>query len=154
MIKTKRLIEPFLELRSKAEVQFREKHVHYGEMSAPPTVEEFQWTVHELEIHQIELAMQNEELHRIRSEMEPRRPVDPDDPLPHRATASGPRVTVREREIIGLIGEGNTSRQISEILGISPRTVETLRWRLMQKLSLSNGPSLVKYAITHKIGIV
>ncbi len=55
----------------------------------------------------------------------------------------------REREILQLVVEGQSSAEIAEVLRISPKTVETYRSRLMQKLGLSDLPSLVKFAIQH-----
>ncbi len=57
------------------------------------------------------------------------------------------KVTKRELEIIRLIAEGHTSSEISEILFISPRTVDTHRTNLMSKLNLKNAAGLVRYAI-------
>ena len=151
MVKLKRPGKPALELRLKAEARFRERPAPPKEASEQPTVEAFQRTFYELQIHQIELEMQFVELCRIQSEVESLRAGDPDKPMPGEAKAAGPRVSSREKQIISLVGDGNTSREISEILGISPRTVETHRWRIMQKLAIANGPSLVKYAMTNKI---
>jgi len=57
----------------------------------------------------------------------------------------------REREVIQLVVEGKTSSEIAEVLNLSPKSVETYRSRLMQKLEVSNIPSLVKFAILHGI---
>lgn len=62
------------------------------------------------------------------------------------------RLTDRERETLQLIAEGNTSAQIADRLGISPRTVETHRANLMDKLGLTSQASLIRYAI--RVGIV
>jgi DNA-binding NarL/FixJ family response regulator len=59
------------------------------------------------------------------------------------------RLSSREREILQLVVEGKSSTEIAEILYLSPKTVETYRSRLMQKLGLSDLPSLVKFAIQH-----
>jgi DNA-binding NarL/FixJ family response regulator len=55
----------------------------------------------------------------------------------------------QEREILQLVAEGKSNAEAAEIMGLSPRTVETYRGRLMQKLQLEDLPSLVKYAIRH-----
>ena len=47
--------------------------------------------------------------------------------------------------------EGNSNIESAAALGLSPRSVETYRLRLMQKLGLSDLPSLVKFAIRHGI---
>lgn len=55
----------------------------------------------------------------------------------------------REREILQLTVEGHSSAHIGGILGLSPKTVETYRSRIMHKLDLHDLPSLVKFAIQH-----
>lgn len=59
------------------------------------------------------------------------------------------RLSPREQEILQLVVEGKSSADIAEILSLSPNTVDTYRSRLMQKLGLSDLPSLVKFAIQH-----
>ena len=61
------------------------------------------------------------------------------------------RLTPRERQVLQLVAEGHSSAAIAEILFLSPKTVETYRSRLMQKLNLSDLPSLVRFAIQHGI---
>ena len=55
------------------------------------------------------------------------------------------RLTEREIEIIKLIKDGCTNKEIAEKLFLSPRTVETHRARILKKLDLKNSLSLVKY---------
>jgi two-component system response regulator NreC len=57
----------------------------------------------------------------------------------------------REREILQLIAEGKTSREIAEILSLSVKTVQSHRTSLMQKLDLHDRGELIKYAIQKKI---
>ena len=57
----------------------------------------------------------------------------------------------REREILQLVVEGKPSVEIAGILFISPKTVETYRSRMMQKLKVRDLPGLVKFAIQHGI---
>lgn len=61
----------------------------------------------------------------------------------NRILAAG--LTNREKEILGLVGLGLTSKQIAEDLGISSRTVDSHRQSIMQKLEISNGAGLVKF---------
>lgn len=61
------------------------------------------------------------------------------------------RLSRREKEILQLVVEGKTSVKIAEILAISPKTVETYRSRLMQKLEINDLASLVKFAIQNGI---
>ena len=57
----------------------------------------------------------------------------------------------RELEILRLVAEGKTSREIAERLAISPKTVDTYRSRLMRKLEAENLVALVKFAIRHGV---
>lgn len=61
------------------------------------------------------------------------------------------RLSSREREILQLVVEGKSSVGIAETLFLSPKTVETYRSRLMQKLGVKDFPSLVKFAIRHGV---
>ncbi len=58
-------------------------------------------------------------------------------------------LSTREKEILRLIGEGDTTRQIADQLVISPNTVRTHRDRIMQKLDLHNKAALIRYAVSH-----
>lgn len=74
-----------------------------------------------------------------------------EDYLHQRATT--PRVSPldslseREREVLQLVAEGLSSAEIAARLSLSPRTVETYRARLMNKLDLRDLPSLIRFAI-------
>ena len=57
----------------------------------------------------------------------------------------------REREILQLVGDGKTSREIAERLSISSKTVDTYRSRLMRKVNVKNMAGLIKFAIYHDI---
>jgi two-component system response regulator NreC len=61
-------------------------------------------------------------------------------------TKSDP-LTKREREVLALVAEGLTNRQIAERLVVSVKTIETHRTNVMQKLDLHDRTELVKYAI-------
>ena len=56
-------------------------------------------------------------------------------------------LTNREREILQLVAEGNSASEISSLLSISPRTVETHRANLMRKLELNSQVDLIRFAI-------
>jgi two-component system response regulator NreC len=56
-------------------------------------------------------------------------------------------LTEREREILKLVAEGYTNNQIAEQLFISPKTVDTHRTHIMDKLNLHSRAELVKYAM-------
>ena len=62
-------------------------------------------------------------------------------------TAPGELLTIREREIVKLIAEGKSSKEIGELLFISSRTVQHHRANIMRKLNLKKTADLIKYAI-------
>jgi DNA-binding NarL/FixJ family response regulator len=55
----------------------------------------------------------------------------------------------RVRQILQMAVEGKSSAMIAKVLHLSPKTVETYRSRMMQKLGIENFPSLVRFAIQH-----
>lgn len=61
------------------------------------------------------------------------------------------RLTPRQREILQLIAEGMTSREIAEELKIHIKTVESHRMHLMKRLGIHDVAGLVRYAIRHKV---
>lgn len=63
------------------------------------------------------------------------------------AAGDGPHLTPREREVLGLLAEGLSSRQIGERLGMGVRTVETHRTHLRRKLGLDSAAALLRYAL-------
>jgi RNA polymerase sigma factor (sigma-70 family) len=56
-------------------------------------------------------------------------------------------LTPREREVLALVAEGRTSREIADDFGISPRTVETHRESLMKKLGIGTIAGLTRFAL-------
>lgn len=58
-------------------------------------------------------------------------------------------LTSREMEILKLVVDGKSSAEIGEILGLSSKTVDTYRWRMMQKLGVGSAAGLVKTAVAH-----
>jgi DNA-binding NarL/FixJ family response regulator len=67
------------------------------------------------------------------------------------ASALKKRLTPREREIVQLVAEGKTCKEVGASLGISAKTAETHRSNAMRKLELHSLPELVRYAIKNKI---
>ncbi|QNG55601.1 response regulator transcription factor [Pseudonocardia petroleophila] len=59
------------------------------------------------------------------------------------------RLTGRESDVLRLVVEGLTARQVATRLGLSPRTVENHVQHLLRKLPVSNRAALVRYAIEH-----
>lgn len=60
-------------------------------------------------------------------------------------------LSMRERQILQLVVEGQTSAEIAEVLSLSPKSVETYRSRMMLKLGVTNIPTLVRFALQHGI---
>jgi DNA-binding NarL/FixJ family response regulator len=61
-------------------------------------------------------------------------------------------LTPRQREVLQLIAEGHTTKEIAQILEISQKTVETHRMNTMKRLGIYDVPGLVRYAI--RVGLV
>lgn len=68
-----------------------------------------------------------------------------------KAEADPDALSPREREILQLIAEGKTSKEIAEMLNLSIKTVQSHRTSLMQKLNLHDRGDVIKYAIQKKI---
>jgi DNA-binding NarL/FixJ family response regulator len=62
------------------------------------------------------------------------------------SAARGP-LSSRERQVLQLIAEGQGTKQVAETLGVSVKTVQSHRSRLMQKLNIRETAGLVRYAI-------
>jgi DNA-binding NarL/FixJ family response regulator len=61
------------------------------------------------------------------------------------------QLTDREREVLKLIAEGHTAREIADMLVVSPKTVEWYKTSLMNKLNIHNKTDLIKFAIRKRI---
>jgi DNA-binding NarL/FixJ family response regulator len=61
------------------------------------------------------------------------------------------RLTSREREVVQLLAEGRTSKQIGTLLNISAKTAETHRANIMRKLQFHSVGEIVKYAVRNQI---
>jgi len=57
----------------------------------------------------------------------------------------------REREVLKLIAEGSTTKEVAARLGISPKTAQAHRENLKEKLDLRSTAAMVRYAIKHKL---
>jgi DNA-binding NarL/FixJ family response regulator len=64
---------------------------------------------------------------------------------------SAGRLTSREREIVQLLAEGKSSKEVAVSLGISVKTAETHRANVMRKLALHSVSELVRYAVKNQI---
>jgi DNA-binding NarL/FixJ family response regulator len=65
----------------------------------------------------------------------------------HRPSFELEQLTVREREVLKLIAEGKSGKEIGDLLFISARTVERHRANIMEKLNVKKTADLVKYAV-------
>jgi len=66
------------------------------------------------------------------------------------ATLADP-LTLREREVLQLVAEGRTTKEVATVLGISAKTAESHRNHIMKKLDIHETANLARYAIRHGI---
>jgi len=71
------------------------------------------------------------------------------DHLVHKAASEDPlqRLSSRERQVLQMLAEGHSVAKISGTLSLSPKTVETYRTRMMEKLGIGDFASLIRFAI-------
>jgi len=62
---------------------------------------------------------------------------------------TGPVLTPRQVEVLRLIAEGKRMKEIASVLNLSPRTVETHKYEMMELLGLHSTAELVRYALEH-----
>ena len=67
--------------------------------------------------------------------------------LPPSEVLAGALLTAREREVLQLVAEGQSTKEIAFALKVSIKTIETFRMRLMAKLDLHSVAALTKYAV-------
>ncbi|MGI9327647.1 MAG: response regulator [Pseudomonadales bacterium] len=69
------------------------------------------------------------------------------------ATADDPirKLTLRQREILRLLVDGDSAKEIGKRLHISPRTVEFHKYSMMDTLSLSTSAELIRFALKHNV---
>jgi len=60
-------------------------------------------------------------------------------------------LTPRQREVLQLVAEGHSARQVAEMLSISPRTAEFHKYRLMDELGVRTSAELTQFAVKHGI---
>jgi DNA-binding NarL/FixJ family response regulator len=76
--------------------------------------------------------------------------------LPHAGSGSGEEryqsLTDREKQVLKLVAEGNSNKEVAQLLGISVKTAMSHRERVMQKLSIHNRTDLVRFAL--KEGVI
>ena len=65
--------------------------------------------------------------------------------------SSSPRLTPRQREVVQLVAEGNSSKEVAVALNLSVKTAETHRANIMRKLNFHSVTEVVRYAIRNQI---
>lgn len=71
--------------------------------------------------------------------------------MAERGAARGGKLTPRQREVVRLIADGRTMKEVADVLGLSPRTVETHKYQIMEILGLGTTAELIRYAIEHNL---
>ena len=61
------------------------------------------------------------------------------------------KISPRQREVLQLLAEGKSAKEIASILNIATRTVEFHKYRMMEQLNIKTSAELVRYAIKHGI---
>ena len=64
---------------------------------------------------------------------------------------AGPHLSAREREVIQLLAEGKSNKEVATLLNLSVKTVQTHRANIMRKLNLHSLGQLIHYAIRNGI---
>lgn len=72
---------------------------------------------------------------------------------PTKADITDPYIllSIREREVLRYLAKGFTNSEIAEILSLSPKTIDTYRSRIMNKLNIKKKSELVNYAMQHRL---
>jgi DNA-binding NarL/FixJ family response regulator len=70
---------------------------------------------------------------------------------PHQTNKKVSQLTARQREVLQLIAEGKTGKEIADVLSVSPRTVEFHKYKMMQGLGLHSTAELTRYALKHGV---
>ncbi len=73
------------------------------------------------------------------------------DPGQNADREASQRLTAREREIVQLLAEGKTSKEVASVLNISTKTAETHRAHIMRKLEFHSVGEVVRYAVRNQI---
>jgi DNA-binding CsgD family transcriptional regulator len=63
----------------------------------------------------------------------------------------GPRLTERQREVLQLLVEGRTMKEVANVLNLTSRTVAFHKYRITEVLHAKNNAELVKYAVRNNV---
>jgi DNA-binding NarL/FixJ family response regulator len=67
------------------------------------------------------------------------------------AREHAPEPTPRQRQVIQLLAEGRSMKEIADLLKITMRTVASHKYRVMEVLQIKSSAELVRYAVKHRI---
>lgn len=75
------------------------------------------------------------------------------DALVHRGDAAQPpqELTLRQREVLQLLAEGHSMKEVASILNIAPRTVAFHKYRMMEQLQITTTAQLIQFAIRQRL---
>ena len=60
-------------------------------------------------------------------------------------------LTPRQREVLQLLAEGHSMKQVAALLNVTPRTVAFHKYRMMEQLNIRSTAELIQFAITHHL---
>ena len=69
----------------------------------------------------------------------------------HASSSRETKLTLRQREVLQLLAEGKTMKQVATLLGISTRTAESHKYEIMRQLGLRTTAELIRYAVRIKL---
>jgi DNA-binding NarL/FixJ family response regulator len=69
----------------------------------------------------------------------------------HDETAPSNELTPRQREVLQLLAEGHSMKEVASLLSLTPRTVAFHKYRIMEQLKIKSSAELVQYAVKHHI---
>jgi DNA-binding NarL/FixJ family response regulator len=64
---------------------------------------------------------------------------------------ASPELTSRQREVLQLLAEGNSMKQVAAVLNLTPRTVAFHKYQMMSQLNIRTTAELIRYAVRHNI---
>jgi DNA-binding CsgD family transcriptional regulator len=69
----------------------------------------------------------------------------------HQPGVASVKLTSRQREVLQLLAEGHSMKEVANILDLSPRTIAFHKYRIMEELGLKTNANLVQFAIKHGV---
>ena len=67
------------------------------------------------------------------------------------ASAPSQELTPRQREVLQLLAEGRSMKEVASVLNLTPRTVAFQKYRMMEQLKVKSTAELIQYAVKHHI---